>query len=133
MSVRSRMASGMALESLESRRLLAGNVTVAHDSGFNLIVEGDNKSNQIDVEWVDGQILFTGLAGTTVNGGPSAALSAVANSVQIRMGNGDDFVAWAQDSGPFELIGIEGPLFIDTGNGSDEVIVSRWRFFGGLS
>src|SRR4051812_3678573 len=92
------------IESLETRRLLAGNVTVT-DVGGVLSIIGDNKSNQVqitsDVSVTGYQI--NGLAGTTVNGGASAFFDAhfVARDVSVSMGNGDDVVRWDASYGSF--------------------------------
>ena len=58
-----------ALQSLESRRMLAGNVTAALDEfGETLVITGDNKANQFIVVAGSNDTTVTGLNGTKVNG-----------------------------------------------------------------
>jgi hypothetical protein len=116
----------MLLEQLESRRLLAGNVTVTVVGGA-LNVIGDNKSNQIDLEagTAFAGYTVTGLNGTKVNGGttPVFALVPPPNPLTIDLGNGDDSVRLH----PAPQVTFDAVLVnIDTGNGSDSVTVEDY-------
>ena len=53
---------------METRRLLAGNITVSLE-GSTLVVTGDELANQVDVaQNVNGDVVFTGQDSTTING-----------------------------------------------------------------
>ena len=78
-------------ETLEPRKLLAGDVTVALN-GSTLTVLGDGDANQIQVIGrQDGSAVVTGLDGTTINGGTTAfSAAADLNTAQIQLEGGDD-------------------------------------------
>ncbi len=65
-SSRPRRRRSAALESLESRELLAGNVNVVVD-GIDIRVIGNDAGNEIQVEGVGGTLRISGVNGTTVN------------------------------------------------------------------
>ena len=60
----------MSLENLESRHLLAGNVSIVL-SGGTLFVKGDNAANDLQWDVEDSQIIVTGRDGTQINGSSS--------------------------------------------------------------
>ena len=110
------------VESLETRRLLAGNVTAGLDGGGVLVIKGDNKANDFQVIAGFSDTTVVGLNGTTINGGASANFGGFPN-LKIDTGNGDDKV---------DLIDIYGFIgqdaSITTGNGSDTVIIRPASF-----
>ena len=131
---RQRQRTGLvAVECLESRRLMAGNVSFTLDAAEVWQIIGDNQSNAVDFEYVDGAITVTGLNGTTVNGAAFATLpTPVATaSVNFDMGNGDDFVAFDQDTLGGGIVSM--PVTITTGKGHDTVSCFDWTFEDGLS
>ena len=79
------------LESLEQRRLMAGDVLAVLE-GSLLTIEGDNLDNQIVMTRnVTGAIVITGQDGTLVNGLTSMRFPAAQlNAVEVRMGDGND-------------------------------------------
>ncbi len=101
----------LRLESLEARRLLAGNVGVDVVEG-NLLIRGDRLSNGIEVRQLQdgsGAFVIRGLISedgevTTVNGEASVTVDGVTGNVQARMGAGDD-VLYVHDA---DLPGICG-------------------------
>jgi hypothetical protein len=111
----------VAMVSLEPRRMLAGNVTVvwSDDGSFDglLTITGDNKSNQFIVS-VEDVTTITGLNGTKINGGSSAAFDFFPN-LAIDTGNGDDEV---------EVVGLFSALSARTGNGNDIVKITESDF-----
>jgi hypothetical protein len=123
-----KVSSIAALEPLESRRLLAGNIAVTQDAGANVHINGDNKSNAFDVEFDDVTCIITGLNGTTINGGPSVVLP-FASGFLVDTGNGDDFVGFDQAT---DFVGTGGNIVIETGNGQDTASVSNWSFSASL-
>ena len=113
------MGANSMFESLESRRLLSGNVavTVAGSPGDTIgtiTINGDNKSNQIVITNNFDGYFITGQTGTTVNGQPSVFIDTGghARNLAVSMGNGDDSVTDSADS---------NSVSIDGGNGNDTI------------
>ena len=81
----------LRVESLENRRLLAGDVTVGY-SGDSLIITGDFDDNNISIEGTaDGVVKITG-NGTTINGVNSPFEFPLDQDLRISMGDGNDTV-----------------------------------------
>jgi large repetitive protein len=86
-----------SFESLEGRRMLAGNVT-AFVSHNNLNLEGDTFDNGVTITPVAGlgNVKVTGdIVGgsaTTVNGLPSVMLSGFTNNMNVELNNGNDVI-----------------------------------------
>jgi hypothetical protein len=115
----------LAFESLESKQLLAGDVTVSLVGGTLRIV-GDDAANQVAVTpgAEAGEFVIQGLEGTVVHlegaedPAPVAGLEvAGVRSMQVRLGDGADELS-VNDA---EL---RGSLLIDAGAGDDEVTLS---------
>src|SRR4051812_34040742 len=103
-------------EMLESRRMLSGNVSAAIVGG-TLVVNGDNKSNGVDIATHgDFTTTVTPLPGTTVNGSAATAVFGGFPDVRADMGNGDDTVIMRDFTG--------NSAAITTGNGNDSVIAT---------
>lgn len=94
-----------ALEALESRTLLAGNVTATINDG-NLTLTGDDEANSVEVSVVDGDIVVTGLDDTTVNDSTDAFV-AVAGDTTLS-GNLTSLLGGGNDT-----LRITGPLMVD--------------------
>lgn len=79
------------IESLEGRRLLAGDVSVAVNGLGRPIVIGDDESNAVIIE-PDGTggIQARGIDNTTINGGTEPVPVAVVGTLLITLGGGDD-------------------------------------------
>jgi hypothetical protein len=115
----------LALEKLESKAMLAGDVVVNVVEG-NLIIQGDELGNQIAVSSGDaaGTYLIRGLDGTTVKLGedgepaPETGLvvEGVRRHVRISLGDGDDSVTVADAR-------FRHGLSIATGAGADSVSI----------
>jgi hypothetical protein len=140
----------LAVESLEPRWLMAGNVTalavpMGGDAVNSVVIVGDNQANQIRViEDAPEHIRIEGLEGTTVNGKAADELFAVGDvfvRVDIDLGNGNDTLihdfggdqfrhATTVDTGHGnDLVsviarGVLGTLRIDTGTGNDNVTLN---------
>ncbi len=86
--------SSTAVQLLEVRNLLAGNVLAVVNAG-DLVLTGDNQANLIDVVVENGDIVVRGRENTTINGSTSTFV-AVAGSTSLsetlfaRLGAGDD-------------------------------------------
>ena len=104
-----------SLESLEGRKLMAGDVVAALEGSF-LRVEGDNLDNQITIsQTLQGDVIVAGQNGTRING-----LTAVRfvrpqlNAMEVRMEGGQDLVS-------LRGLTIANDLFVDLGAGNDRL------------
>ena len=116
------------LETLESRRLLAGNVTVVGSDEFTATLTGDKKSNAIEVR-LDGSdgYLIRGLKNTRINGKSELVLrSPTAVFMNVNLGKGNDAVTFI---GAFNTQSVK----IETGDGNDRVRTTAVSHFGDLS
>ena len=118
-------SSAPSYQTLEFRKLLAGDVTVAL-SGSNLTVLGDGDANQIEIVGrADGVAVVTGLDGTTINGGTTAFLTeADVNSAQIQLEGGDDELT-------IRGLVLDNSLTVRTGDGNDTTDI-QFSDFGGF-
>ena len=111
-------------QTLESRKLLAGDVTVSLD-GSTLNVLGDGEANQVEIIGLaDGSAVVTGLDGTTINGG-TAAFSAEADldEVQIQLEGGDDELT-------ISGLVLNDSLTIETDDGDDSADIQNLNVDG---
>ncbi|MGE3819237.1 MAG: hypothetical protein AB7I30_07355 [Isosphaeraceae bacterium] len=121
------------LDRLESRALLAGNVTVAF-SGGDLVITGDGSSNAIEITQVflDYYRVVGKSAGgsaTKINNVSNGSFDFILNSnnyyddLRITMKGGNDSVTIRGDSGLFGANDIDAPddLDINMGGGDDRV------------
>ncbi|MCU0877923.1 MAG: hypothetical protein MUF06_09080 [Pirellulaceae bacterium] len=101
----------LKLEHLETRAMLAGNVSVSV-SGGNLLVRGDNSSNQIAIVQLDaGEYAVVGLNGTEVNGGTDPVVkSGVTNNIDVDLKNGHDVLGISNDIDFLEELAYEEGL-----------------------
>lgn len=140
----------LGCESLENRRLMAGDVDVALIGTIDLAITGDHASNDILVEQVGREIRVTGQNGTTVNGSTKTAVFKAGGLTQefddifIKMNGGDDDVTirdlnldyWhhsnlnADMGSGSDLLWINGArvaesVKVDTGTDHDIVAINR--------
>ena len=108
-------ARKLRVESLERRRLLAGDVAVEVVDG-DLVVTGDDLDNEITIEQTgSGEYEVTGLDGTTVNGETDFVAEGVDDDFRISMGGGGDSVSVIGETT------VPDDLEIETGAGDDDV------------
>jgi len=89
---------GFEVESLESRKMLAGNVDVVVKGDNSLVITGDGLENKITVIDGQGDIFVRGFDGTIVaNGGRTGLALTDLNKLTIKMKGGDDSVVVASD------------------------------------
>jgi hypothetical protein len=140
------------VQALESRTLLAGDVTAIVDDG-NLTLTGDSEDNLVDVLVVDGDIVVQGLDGTSVNGSsdPFVAFdgsTTVPGDFVARLAGGDDTLRLFGDftiSGTTRIrdfkgalrLGVTdvtfgGNLHIASGNSADELSIAGSTLAGDL-
>ncbi len=143
-AVRRGTRSYHALESLESRTLLAGNVTAVVEGG-NLTLTGDDAANSVEVSVVDGDIVVTGLDDTTVNDSTDAFVAVtgattLSGNLTSSLGSGDDTLrvtgeltvsgtTSVTDSSGVSQVGItdatlDGNVSISTGDSADEISIT---------
>lgn len=116
----------MALETLEDKRLLAGDVTVAVVEG-NLLVRGDAESNGVMITAGDAPGAFV-VAGLPAGDGPTSIngdflrveVAGVSRSVLVGMGEGDDLTN-------LRSAAVRGNVAVDAGMGNDVVNVGGPR------
>lgn len=106
---------------LERRSLLAGNVTAAFD-GLNLVITGDNSSNQVEVLYTGVDVLVRGLNGTTVNGAAAdflavAALDTLPGDLRVTLNKGNDLL-YVDDA-----VVITDNLIVTPGAGDDMTVL----------
>ena len=91
---RSTNTTRLSVETLEDRKLMAGNVLAVYNPVTrNLTLTGDAANNQVEVRAVaaGGNMFVTGLGTTTINGLPQIAIPGPAlNIVNTQMGTGSD-------------------------------------------
>jgi hypothetical protein len=130
-----RFSRPLAIESLEPKQMLAGDVTVSQ-VGANLFVRGDDLANQLVITSGEtaGSYIIRGLEGTsvTLEGSSTPApetglvVTGVRGFVNVNTGDGDDEVI--VEDARFRL-----GLTIATGEGNDEVVVQGTKVGGVLS
>lgn len=103
------------LESLEARKLMAGDVVAALEGSF-LRVEGDNFGNQVAISQTAlGDVVIAGQNGTTINGLPSVRfVRPQINALELRMEGGNDVVT-------LRGLNVANDLFVDLGAGDDRL------------
>lgn len=109
----------LGVEKLESRDNPAGNITAMMDSSTFFLI-GDVADNQLSVtENTAGELIVTGLNGTTINGQESVNFGVVTqNNLRLNLRDGNDSV---------DLSGVSttGYIFLDMGAGNDSATLSN--------
>jgi hypothetical protein len=132
-------SSARAFENLERRNPLAGNITAAVVGG-NLILEGDNNSNAVQVRQTGEASWEVRGLGTQINGSNSAfTANGVLAGIDADLNRGNDFIKvfngtiatdllietnQGADSVQLINLNINGIANITTGDDSDAVLVS---------
>jgi hypothetical protein len=118
------------VESLESRRLLAGNITAALDAGSGEFrINGDRGANQVQLTFDTNTaaLTLTGENGTTINGSTTPVAVGGYTSIRFEMGKGDDSIL-VQTLAPDTSVVIDSSLGINTDSGDDVVAFDRLSF-----
>jgi hypothetical protein len=104
------------VEFLEQRKLLAGDVSAAMTAAGDLVIRGDNLSNNIEITPNANGIVVRGRDGTRINGANVRSFAGTVEDLQINLRNGDNVV---------QICGVEvtGDIVIRTGRGNDAVVV----------
>jgi hypothetical protein len=109
------------LETLETRNLMAGNITasVVNDE---LVLNGDNLANQVEVHQTAGNLFkVKGLNGTTINGKADKSFI-FQKGIRVDLKGGDDHFF---SGGTVFVDDIHGDLNINMGAGKDSVLLGR--------
>lgn len=81
------------IEALEQRALLAGDLAAKVVRG-DLILEGDRSANKAEISVVDGDVVVTGIDGTTINGEETftafSGTNQIPDDLVMRLGGGSD-------------------------------------------
>ena len=146
---------GAGLESLEDRRLMAGDVS-ATVTGGDLRIDGDNEGNEVVVRASDNlnEFVVEGLNGTTINGQASMVFQGVTDDLRINLRGGDNRLLLTAeglnaDHGTLRIaddldiragsgdnvlvldhVVVQGNVRMRTGNGEDVMIGVRSQFLG---
>lgn len=119
----------LMVERLESRAMLAGNVTVAVTDGA-LRIQGDALGNDIEIQQLQrtffsdwpGAILEIKGHSTTINGGTSSFLArGVKNGASIFLGNGDNNLRIGDPPTGTKQVVLAGLVQIGTWKGQDNI------------
>ena len=148
--------SDFAVETLESRHLLAGIVVASLNANGNLIISGDGLSNSIDLTTnLDGDIVISGSSGTEIEFGGTLStnhtisLSEVGmlRDVRIRLKGGDDTLtindldvsgqlnvnlASGNDQLQASMVNVTSQVIVSCGGGSDQVDLQLMDATGAL-
>lgn len=119
-----------AVQQLESRQLLTGNVTAVVQDG-DLVLQGDSADNQFELTFFGGDVAVRTRGGTTVNGESGRFVAfpntdTVPGKVVLKLGAGDDEVLVSRD------IIVNGNMLVQTGAGNDTFGMVRPTLNGNL-
>lgn len=117
------MAAATAVCALGS--LASAQVQASVSQGV-LTVLGSSGADAISVLAVDGVVTVNGLAGTTVNGLPSANFNGVTGAIQIALGGGDDNLQMTDGR-------LLSDLVVDLGAGDDICFAQRNQISGSVA
>lgn len=113
-------------ESLEDRKLMAGNIT-ANVINDELVLNGDGSANAVEVHQTAFNIYkVTGLNGTKINGKDDKSFI-VKKGILVDLKGGDDSF---EIGGTVFVDDVDGRLKIDMGAGKDKVTLGRVRVDG---
>jgi hypothetical protein len=117
------MARQLQLESLETRDLMAGDVTARVTNG-NLVVLGDAAANTVEIrQLAGGKFQITGSDATTINGKASAKFN-VTGDVSINMRGGNDVLQLGTNAAVTQ---VKGDINVHMGAGTDKLTLQRVR------
>lgn len=80
-----------AVQPLEQRVLPAGNVTVTV-RGSDVVLVGDTRANHLEISGLGGELVITGLEGTTINREDEFVLDFPVRSLSVSLNSGDDIL-----------------------------------------
>jgi hypothetical protein len=109
----------LTAEKLETRQMMAGDVSVSVNSG-DLIIEGDDGNNELIIQGtgVDGEFALYAANGTSVNGYSSIVVAGVTDDIRIHLRDGNNKLG-------LNRVDVPDDLRIRLGNGDDEVAIEN--------
>ena len=114
--VRKRFGRQLAVEGLESRILLAGNVQASRQ-GNNLVIRGDGAANEVAIFSTGTNSYLVAGVDTTVNGDPDREFTGISGNIDVDLRGGDDTLVIADDAtGLIDLAGLpatDNPIDVD--------------------
>lgn len=115
----------LSLESLESRQLMAGDVSVGFEGGV-LVIRGDNLANEVEMVSLTQAFSIRGLNGTTINGvdGGRFVLPNPTSNVKVLLNGGDDVFDAKAFFASFSPGEVTGNLEVIGGTGQDRIVIS---------
>jgi VCBS repeat-containing protein len=117
-----------AIEQLEDRTLLSGNVLVSLSSSGALTIRGDQSANNISIQQTASGVQVSSSDGgaTEINGGagPFTASSSV-NSISVALRGGDNMLQIGDPSG--EALDITGKLTITATSGDNTISIANMQ------
>jgi hypothetical protein len=127
-----KMGRKLGFQQLESRHLMAGNVTAAI-TNHSLNLTGDNGSNQIEIEQVGANLFkVNGENGTTVNGKASQQFSVTGN-ISANFKAGDDQLVLQGNSSTGGYMTLPGSVNVVLGDGKNNFDMYKAYISGNLS
>jgi hypothetical protein len=110
----------LAFEQVENREMMAGNVQAAIYGG-ELVIVGDNQSNQIEVTEIGNNVVqIKATDGTTVNGTNVAYFFNPSDNINVYMNGGNDRLILESTAGRTTTF---NKAYIDMGSGQDYLCV----------
>ncbi len=109
----------LAFEQVENREMMAGNVSAAM-YGDQLVIQGDNNSNTIEITEIYNRVVeIKATNSTTINGTDKAYFYIPSDKINVFMNGGDDTLTIASTAGRSPT-GFEN-AYIDMGSGRDQL------------
>ena len=132
---RSQMLRNHVAENLESRQLLVGQVT-AVVRGNDLIIQGDESANQVEIAFDRGNVAVLPKNGTRINGrrGQFVAFEntdTVPGNILVSMRAGDDTVILSRELVVAKDVRVNGQEGADTLGLNDVIVRDDLVFYGG--
>jgi VCBS repeat-containing protein len=115
-----------AIEQLEDRTLLSGNVLVSLSSSGALTIRGDQSANNIAIQQTASgvQVSSTDAGATEINGGAGPfTASATVNSISVALRGGDNSLQIGDPSG--QALDITGKLTITATSGNNTISIAN--------
>ena len=117
----------LAFEQCENREMMAGNVAAAM-YGDQLVIQGDNQSNSIEVSEIGNNVVQIKAAnGTTVNGATTAYFFNPSDKINAFMNGGDDMLIIHNNPGRTTTF---NNVYINMGSGRDQLAFWGTSVFG---
>ena len=107
------------VESLESRKMMAGDVSVSVTDG-DLVINGDNENNEFMIigTGVDSPYDIIGVNGTSINGQSAITVDELTDDIRINLKNGDNTLGLSN-------VYAKDRMRVRTGKGNDTIVLEE--------